>query len=156
MICHAQHSMLNHIHTLWFSTVILFGIHLIVGLLRAGGQVQTLSNEWKLQRQSKSLTNSAVYPRSKMWQRREAAGNCKRCFERKNHCWFIVVSIYLIFSLCITRRPADCHYCLRFLYLSFPHWMSVFCRFSEYISLWTRVGSCLSKSPVITPEWWYT
>lgn len=39
--------MLNHFYTLWFSVVILFGICLIAGLLRAGGQIQTLSNKQK-------------------------------------------------------------------------------------------------------------
>lgn len=148
MICHAQHSMLNHIYTLWFSIVILFGIHLIVGLLRDGDQVQTLSNDWKLQRQNKSLTDSAVYLRSGMWQRREAAGNCKICFERKHfesllvYCCFHLSDFF--FSL---HNKKACWLPLlpEGLVLVIP---TLFCRFSEYIRLWTRVVSCQSKYPV--------
>lgn len=148
MICHAQHSMLNHIYTLWFSIVILFGIHLIVGLLRDGDQVQTLSNDWKLQRQNKSLTDSAVYLRSGMWQRREAAGNCKICFERKHfesllvYCCFHLSDFF--FSL---HNKKACWLPLlpEGFVLVIP---TLFCRFSEYIRLWTRVVSCQSKYPV--------
>lgn len=59
------------------------------------------------------LPDSAAYLRREMWQRREAAGNGKRCFQRStlSPCWFIVVSIYLIFPLA-WERPDDCCHCL--------------------------------------------
>lgn len=156
MICHAQHSMLNHIYTLWFSIVILFGIHLIVGLLRDGDQVQTLSNDWKLQRQNKSLTDSAVYLRSGMWQRREAAGNCKICFERKHFESLLVYCCFHLsdfFFLCITKRPADCRYCLRGLYLSFPH---CFVGFQSTSDFGPELSLANLSILLITTEWWNT
>lgn len=156
MICHAQHSALNHIYTLWFSIVILFGIRLIVGLLRAGGQVQALKNERKLRRQSEGLTNCAVYVRSEMWQRREAAGNGKSCFERKRFESLLVDHCFHLSDFFPLHNKKRCWlpslpgvWCS-----SFPHSTAVWGRIAESSDFGLELALACLNILLITTEWW--
>lgn len=148
MICHAQHSMLNHFYTLWFSVVILFGICLIAGLLRAGGQIQTLSNKQKTSKAKWEPHKFCCLAEKWDVTKRRGSWKLQEMFWKKHfeslfcYCCFHLSD----FILCITKSPADCFIAWGFVLVLPTRNVSTLqvCRTSQTLA---RVGSGLSEYP---------